>query len=90
METPHLNRLEREGASYFESFVPTSVCSPSRASLLTGTYPHTHGVLINDLGTELHNLIGAPEYAEVTRTMQGRLEQQLSQTGYPATVAASD
>jgi len=49
LETPHLDQLEREGASFPESFVPTSVCSPSRASLLTGTYPHTHGVLINDV-----------------------------------------
>ena len=49
LDTPHINRLEREGASFPNSFVPTSVCSPSRASLLTGTYPHTHGVLINDV-----------------------------------------
>ena len=58
LPTPCLDGLEREGASFPESFVPTSVCSPSRASLLTGTYPHTHGVLINDvkdLGPELPN-----------------------------------
>ncbi len=58
LQTPCLDALEREGASFTESFVPTSVCSPSRASLLTGTYPHTHGVLINDvkdLGPELPN-----------------------------------
>ena len=58
LQTPHIDALAREGASFPESFVPTSVCSPSRASLLTGTYPHTHGVLINDvrdLGAELPN-----------------------------------
>ncbi len=58
LHTPCLDALEREGASFPDSFVPTSVCSPSRASLLTGTYPHTHGVLINDveeLGLELPN-----------------------------------
>ncbi len=37
---------------------------------------------------ELRNLINVPEYAEVTQMMQGRLEQQLSQTGYPFTAAA--
>ena len=58
LETPHIDALAREGASFPNSFVPTSVCSPSRASLLTGTYPHTHGVLINDvkdLGAEPPN-----------------------------------
>ena len=58
LQTPHIDALAHEGASFPESFVPTSVCSPSRASLLTGTYPHTHGVLINDvkdLGAELPN-----------------------------------
>ena len=49
LETPNIDALAREGASFPDSFVPTSVCSPSRASLLTGTYPHTHGVLINDI-----------------------------------------
>ena len=49
LHTPNIDRLGREGAAFLNSFVPTSVCSPSRASLLTGTYPHTHGVLINDV-----------------------------------------
>lgn len=58
LETPHISRLEREGVSFQRAFVPTSVCSPSRASLLTGTYAHTHGVQVNDvqdLGGELPN-----------------------------------
>jgi N-acetylglucosamine-6-sulfatase len=48
LETPQLERLEREGVSFPQAFVPTAVCSPSRASLLTGTYAHTHGVRVND------------------------------------------
>ena len=49
LETPHIGRLAAEGAAFSESFVPTSVCSPSRASLLTGTYAHVHGVRVNDV-----------------------------------------
>lgn len=49
LETPHIDRLAQEGAAFAESFVPTSVCSPSRASLLTGTYAHVHGVRVNDV-----------------------------------------
>ncbi len=48
LETPNVSRLEREGATFERAFVPTSVCSPSRASLLTGAYAHTHGVRFND------------------------------------------
>ena len=48
LETPNVSRLEREGASFERAFVPTAVCSPSRASLLTGAYAHTHGVRFND------------------------------------------
>jgi arylsulfatase A-like enzyme len=49
LETPHINRLEGEGVPFPQAFVPTAVCSPSRASLLTGTYAHTHGVRVNDV-----------------------------------------
>jgi len=49
LETPHISRLEAEGVSFPQAFVPTAVCSPSRASLLTGTYAHTHGVRVNDV-----------------------------------------
>ncbi len=58
LETPNVNRLQREGATFDQSFVPTSICSPNRASLLTGTYPHVHGVRVNDvvdLGNDLPN-----------------------------------
>lgn len=49
LETPNVSRLEREGATCERAFVPTAVCSPSRASLLTGAYAHTHGVRFNDV-----------------------------------------
>ena len=58
LETPNVRRLQREGATFDQAFVPTSICSPNRASLLTGTYPHTHGVRVNDiedLGDDLPN-----------------------------------
>jgi N-acetylglucosamine-6-sulfatase len=46
---PNVSRLQREGATFTQAFVPTSVCSPSRASLLTGAYAHQHGVVVNDV-----------------------------------------
>lgn len=45
--TPNLDRLAREGVRFETCLAPTPICSPSRASLLTGLYPHGHGILNN-------------------------------------------
>ena len=47
--TPNVKRLQREGATFDRAFVPASICSPSRASLLTSVYAHNHGVRVNDI-----------------------------------------
>lgn len=41
--TPHLDRLASEGLRFEKAFVAQAGCSQSRASLLTGLYPHQHG-----------------------------------------------
>lgn len=50
--TPAMDRLRREGAWFDRHYVPLGICSPSRAALLTGTYPHRNGVMNNMNGTE--------------------------------------
>jgi N-acetylglucosamine-6-sulfatase len=48
LETPNMDRLAAEGVLFNNFFCTQSICSPSRASFLTGTYPHIHGVNQNN------------------------------------------
>lgn len=47
LQTPNMDRMARQGAHLLNAFVTTSLCSPSRASILTGQYTHRHGVVDN-------------------------------------------
>lgn len=44
LKTPNMDRLAREGVNFRNAFCTTSLCSPSRASIMSGKYVHTHGV----------------------------------------------
>ncbi|MFN0165779.1 MAG: sulfatase [Bryobacteraceae bacterium] len=60
-ETPQVDRLAREGALFRNAFATTPLCSPSRASFLTGQYPHTHGIIDNtDRSARSHQLMTFP------------------------------
>ena len=48
LKTPNIDKLASEGVNIKNFFVTQSICSPSRASFLTGTYPHIHGVNQNN------------------------------------------
>jgi N-acetylglucosamine-6-sulfatase len=47
MKTPHIDRLAREGALFERAFHTTPICSPNRASILTGQYASRHGIIDN-------------------------------------------
>ncbi len=47
LKTPNMDRIGREGMRFRNMFVTHALCSPSRATLLTGLYSHSHGVLDN-------------------------------------------
>jgi len=48
LKTPNMDRMASNGAHLANAFVSTALCSPSRASILTGQYAHKHGVVDNN------------------------------------------
>jgi N-acetylglucosamine-6-sulfatase len=48
LETPNLDSLARDGVHLKNAFVTTALCSPSRASILTGKYAHQHKIVDNN------------------------------------------
>ena len=63
-QTPNLDTLAESGIVFENAFVTTSLCSPSRASILSGLYAHAHQVLDNRTGMPA----GIPTFPQGLRT----------------------
>ena len=46
-KTPHIDQLAAEGMKFSNAYTPSAICAPARASVMTGLYPHKHGVVDN-------------------------------------------
>jgi len=91
VHTPNLDALAARSARYVNAYVPTSVCRPSLVTLLTGLYPHQHGVHFNHgpPGNSAYNkMTSREEYERVRKrefeligkvaTLPGILHRQLA------------
>ncbi len=61
---PNLEQLAARGVQFDHAFVTTSLCSPSRATMLSGLYAHTHGVLTNQSGDLSSDVATYPQYLQ--------------------------
>jgi arylsulfatase A-like enzyme len=73
-QTPNLDRLADLGIRFTRAYTPNAVCSPARASLMTGLLPHNHGVLMVTHTVDQDQLL--------LRTDKPHWAQQLVQMGY--------
>jgi arylsulfatase A-like enzyme len=73
-QTPNIDRLANEGLRFETAYTTCPVCSPARATIMTGLYPHSHGVTSNvhNLGCSIHELQDRP----------GLLSRRLESAGY--------
>src|SRR6476661_4335084 len=56
VKSPNVDRIAHEGANFRNAFAMTPLCSPSRASILTGQCAHTHGIIDNtERGKQSHS-----------------------------------
>ena len=61
VRSPNIQRIARDGVRFTNAFVTTPLCSPSRASILTGQYAHKHGITDNtDRSKRSHELLTFP------------------------------
>jgi N-acetylglucosamine-6-sulfatase len=63
LETPNMDKMAEEGIHFDRALVTTSLCSPSRASILSGMYAHNHGV-VNNYNPVDSTLKFFPEYLQ--------------------------
>ena len=83
VQTPNLDRLAEQGVVFETAYCASPVCSPSRASWLTGTYPHAHRQLAN-YGPDR---LGRPEAMAMMRPDAVTLGDVFHRGGYRCGIA---
>ncbi|MFD2727666.1 sulfatase family protein [Hyunsoonleella rubra] len=75
IETPRIDQFASESLAFTQSYVPTPLCSPSLATIITGLYPKDHGILGNDKVYDRGNIRGK-ERAEAYKPVISAFEKQ--------------
>ncbi|MFW5899440.1 MAG: sulfatase-like hydrolase/transferase, partial [Jiangellaceae bacterium] len=68
--TPTLDALQARGASFTRCYGPNPICSPTRASLMTGLLPHAHGMVDVTHAVEPYRAELKPDLPFWSRTLQ--------------------
>lgn len=76
VRTPHLDELARESVVFDGAYCAAPLCTPTRSSMYTGKWPHTHGAIVNGHGFRAGGVVG-PQH--------GTLYETLDRAGYSIT-----
>jgi len=81
LATPRLDRLAAESVTFQRGYTPVPLCRPSLSSIVTGLYPHQHGVTGNDpqlpdAGVNAMTARANPKYARYYETLIGNFSRQ--------------
>lgn len=79
-DTPHIDRLAKEGMRFMDFYAASPVCTPSRAALLTGCYPGRVGFDV--FGAKKNAWVLFPGYAEGLHPDERLLPELLKEKGY--------
>jgi arylsulfatase A-like enzyme len=79
--TPHMDRLASEGVLFTNATTPYPVCSPARASLVTGKFPHAHRIVHNVFRRD-YPTVPSPESEEGIKNSDLTVDQLFYQQGY--------
>jgi len=82
IKTPNMDRISQGGFRFTNMFVTTSLCGPSRASILTGKYAHNHGVRRNGMSL-------SPEQKTFLEILREAANKELTSGRGPTGVAAA-
>jgi uncharacterized sulfatase len=70
VKTPHIDRLAKEGLTFRRGYVPSSLCCPSLATILTGKYPSQHKITSND--PPMPQGMNPPQFYQSKAFLEGR------------------
>ncbi len=59
--TPHLDKLASQSLTFKNGYVPSSLCCPSLATMITGKFPHQHRITGNDPAVDQSGPVGRPK-----------------------------
>jgi len=79
--TPNIDRIAHEGVRFDNAVCPTPFCSPTRASIITGLYPHAHGIVTN-VNRRDYPAIPSPMTEEGIKAADVTTEKLLHAAGY--------
>ena len=84
-ETPNIDRLARQGMRFTDAYAACPVCSPTRASIMTGKYParlHLTDYLVGQRWPKDSPIVNIPDWQKFLPLEEGTIAEALKESGY--------